>query len=222
MENLTLTKIDREILQSYCALCDGLSVFLGSGYEIVLHSLENLDHAAIRVINGFHTGRSEGAPITDLALKMLEKIRVSDNPAEYLCYFSENRDGKPLKSTTIPIRGERGRVIGLLCMNFYLDTPFIDVLSGFFPRPEAARTGNVQSEAHMNTSEDLVARAVARVRQDVFADPSISAANKNKEIIYRLYEDGIFKLKDAVNLCANQLCISKNTVYMHIRSASKK
>ena len=85
METIILTESDQLILRSYCSFCDSLSHFLGSAYEIVLHSLENYEHSAIRVINGFHTGRSEGAPITDLALKMLKKIRSLDSHQEYLC-----------------------------------------------------------------------------------------------------------------------------------------
>lgn len=217
MNNLELTETDREILQSYCSMCRDLSLFLGSGYEIVLHSLENYDHSAIQVINGFHTGRSIGAPITDLGLKMLKKIQVSDSPKEYLCYFSLNSSGKRLKSTTIPVYGEHKRLIGLLCINFYLDTPFTDVLNSFVP-------GSVQSEAvtqnesHMNSTDELIADSVARVKKAVMEDPNILSINKNKEIVNRLYADGIFNLKNSVIQCANLLGISKNTVYMHIRN----
>ena len=56
------TPEDRLILDSYCQMLDGLAQYLGTGYELVLHSLEDLEHSAIRVMNS-HTGRSEGAPI---------------------------------------------------------------------------------------------------------------------------------------------------------------
>ena len=58
------TPEDRLILDSYCQMLDGLAQYLGTGYELVLHSLEDLEHSAIRVMNS-HTGRSEGAPITE-------------------------------------------------------------------------------------------------------------------------------------------------------------
>lgn len=41
---------------------------------MVLHSLEDTEHSVIKIINGHHTGRTEGMPITDLALQMLEEI----------------------------------------------------------------------------------------------------------------------------------------------------
>ena len=64
--NLKLTSLDKKILHSYCQTLDGLSNYLGNGYEIVLHSLEDYEHSAIKVINGYHTGRTEGAPILSL------------------------------------------------------------------------------------------------------------------------------------------------------------
>ena len=65
--NIVLTETDRAILSSYKRMCDGLSDYLGSGYEFVLHSLEDLDHSVIKIINGHYTSRKEGSPITDLA-----------------------------------------------------------------------------------------------------------------------------------------------------------
>ena len=71
---LKLTATDRKILDSFALMLNGLGAYLGDGYELVLHSLENLDHSVIKIINGHYTGRKEGAPITDLALKMLRQI----------------------------------------------------------------------------------------------------------------------------------------------------
>ena len=71
---IELTPTDRQILNSYALMLDGLGAYLGEGYELVLHSLESLDHSVIKIINGHYTGRKEGSPITDLALKMLGEL----------------------------------------------------------------------------------------------------------------------------------------------------
>ena len=112
---LTLTEIDKTILESYKTLVVGLANYLGDGYELVLHSLEDVDRSVIKIVNSY-TGRKEGAPITNLALSMLEKIE-NEQHGDYISYFSE-KNGMHMKSTTIAIRGERNRVIGLLCINF--------------------------------------------------------------------------------------------------------
>ena len=54
---LKLTITDRKILNSYALLLDGLGAYLGDGYELVLHSLESLDHSVIKIIIGHYTGR---------------------------------------------------------------------------------------------------------------------------------------------------------------------
>ena len=83
--NVALTETDRLVLASYCDMIDGLSQYLGSAYEFVLHSLEDMDRSVIKIINGFHTGRKVGAPITDLALSMLSRIEEdtrNDSPRQ--------------------------------------------------------------------------------------------------------------------------------------------
>ena len=62
------TDEDRTILNSYKAVVDGVSALIGEHCEIVLHSLEDIEHSAICIANGHNTNRQVGSPITDLAL----------------------------------------------------------------------------------------------------------------------------------------------------------
>ena len=223
--NLKLTALDKKILHSYCQTLDGLSRYLGNGYEIVLHSLEDYEHSAIKVINGYHTGRTEGAPITDLALKMLEQIRREEENDHGVIYFSTNVKGEPLKSTTIPVKGEKDRIIGLLCINFYMNTTMADFFQNFAVPVQTDSVGTLSTgqihETFSQNSSDLLDQTIQTVRQEVLMDSSISSSNKNKEIIFRLYQQGIFNLKDAVVTIADALGISKNTVYLHLRNLEK-
>ena len=215
---IKLTKVDREILNSYITMIQGLAFYLGNGYEMVLHSLESFEHSVICIINGEHTGRKVGAPITDLALNMLDEI--SKGQEDYITYFSKNRKGEPLKSTTIAIRGDKGRIVGLFCINFYMNTPIHDILQTMLPVSEPPV--NTPKENFAENSDELIETALEAVKNEIYADQSISASNKNKHIVYQLDERGIFNIKDAVVKVANLLGISKNTVYMHIRNKAKK
>ena len=203
------TPEDRLILDSYCQMLDGLAQYLGTGYELVLHSLEDLEHSAIRVMNS-HTGRSEGAPITELALTMLGRIHAQTQ-GDTVCYSSTNRDGKPLRSCTIAIRGSEQRIIGLLCINFYMDTPLSQLLKRF-PRTESACSGNLCTEF-----TEMVQAAVQRAAAETDAEGLAKGSVRNREIVSKLYASGIFNIKDAVIQVADSLNISKNTVYLHLR-----
>ena len=216
--NIVLTETDRAILSSYKQMCDGLSDYLGSGYEFVLHSLEDLDHSVIKIINGHYTSRKEGSPITDLALNMLDKIQ-EEELVGYFSYSSRNRKGEPLRSTTITVIGENERVIGLLCINFYLNTPLSSVIDSLI-RATPENISHASAENFVNNPSELIADAVEEVRKEVMADPNITTQNRNKEIVLRLAARGIFRLKDSVVLCAELLGVSKNTIYMHLRNNS--
>ena len=210
---LILTKADRLILDSYKTVLDGFSEYFGEGYELVLHSLEDLEHSVIKIINGHYTNREEGAPITYLALTMLERIRKQSSPHS-LVYFNR-KNGSTLKSATIPIIGEGGRIIGLLCINLHLDIPFSTMLSSFFNEPPATPA---ITESFNEDMEGLIASSVREAKTKVMADASVSSSNKNKEIVRILHDKGIFQVKEAVVQVAHALDISKNTVYLHLRN----
>ena len=224
MEHRTiqLTLIDRQIMESYCHLMDGLAEYLGPAYEIVLHTLESYEHSIIYIRNGEHTGRKIGAPITNKALEVLKKFETEHISSA--TYYSVNKQGELLKSTTIAIRGENGRIIGLLCMNFYMNTGFYDIISGFLPEKNAfSMENNTASlsvpEIFANDTDEMLTSIFANVQEEVAADTTILPSNKNKAIIAKLQEKGIFQIKDSVNKVAALLGISKNTVYLHLRNS---
>lgn len=216
---MKFTKEDHAIIDSHAILLDGLSAYFGTGYEFVLHSLEIPEESIVKIINGFHSGRSIGAPLNDAALETVEEIKNSPPGQQYKCYFTHSKTGVLLKSVSLPVFGSKERLIGLICINFYTNTPISNLLELFLPH-------NVEATVHKETFgydvETVITDAVSQSKESVFGNDSIPAVNKNKEILSVLYEQGIFKLKNAVPIVATALGISKNTVYLHLRSLSGK
>ncbi|MDR3115845.1 MAG: PAS domain-containing protein [Treponema sp.] len=212
------SETDRFIINSYKTAIDALAGYLGEAFEIVLHDLSDLDHSIIKIMNGFHSGRKEGAPITDLALVMLEKINKSTHEKadseRFSTYYSKSKYGKPVKSMTMAIFGEKDIAIGLLCINMYLDSPLTSLLQPF--SLDDSRV--YMAESFINDSDELITRVLEKVKHEVSQDTSILVSQKNKEIITLLYYQGIFKLKNSVKIISENLGISRNTVYMHIRT----
>lgn len=208
---------DRLILDAFKTTVEGLAAYFGDAFEFVLHDLGDFDHSLTKIYHGSHSGRKEGAPITDFALSLLEKIKAQDDEGKpYAVYFSKSKYGKPVRSTTIIIYGERKKPIGLLCVNFYLDSPVMSLLQNF----SLAQSNDYDyiTENFSQDSDDLITRALEKTKNEVHADGSIHEHLKNKEIITLLYHQGIFKLKNAVQVVSKELGISKNTVYLHIRA----
>lgn len=215
---ITLTSEEQLILESYKSTIDGLAAYLGSSYEIILHTLESFDHSVIKIVNGFHTGREEGAPITDLALDMYDKLDKDPSVPNYYTYFTKNKLGEPLKSTTIAIRGNNNRIIGLLCINLYLGTPLIHFFNELTPQD----TSIFAQENFTENSPATIYQELAAAKEHVFNDESILPSSRNKEIIRILQKKHVFEIKNSVELVANELELSINTVYFHLRNFAKQ
>ncbi|WP_240027320.1 helix-turn-helix transcriptional regulator [Mannheimia haemolytica] len=190
-------------------MVDGIAALIGEHCEIVLHSLEFLEHSAIYIANGHNTNRKIGSPITDRALKSLHHM-ATDSVSKP--YFTKAKGGVLMKSITIAIRNGKQHVIGLLCININLEVPTSQFLNSFIAPVDTASEVTFASSV-----EDLVSQTIQTTIDDVMADRQISNNNKNRQIVISLFEKGIFDIKDSINQVAEKLDISRHTVYLYIR-----
>ena len=100
----------RAVLQS----AEGLSLMLGSRYEVILHDLSHVE-SSIVAIYGNVTNRNVGGPATNYLLQLLKTY--GDEAPNSLNYRNVMPDGRVLRSSTIFIRDEEGHIIGSLCIN---------------------------------------------------------------------------------------------------------
>lgn len=204
---------DHAILASYFPVADGIAALLGEHCEIVLHSLEFLEHSAIYIVNGHNTNRKIGSPITDRALWSLHHMQTDSVSKPY---FTRAKGGVLMKSITIAIRNGKQHVIGLICINLNLDVPVSQFLNQFIAPPETDAQVNFASSV-----EDLVAQTIESTIEEITTDLSIANNNKNRQIVTTLFEKGIFDIKDAINQVAERLDISRHTVYLYIRQVKQ-
>ena len=155
-----------------------LLLILAQAMKLFCTLLESFDHSVIKIVNGFHTGREEGAPITDLALDMYDKLDKDPSVPNYYTYFTKNKLGEPLKSTTIAIRGNNNRIIGLLCINLYLGTPLIHFFNELTPQD----TSIFAQENFTENSPATIYQELAAAKEHVFNDESILPSSRNKEL----------------------------------------
>lgn len=219
IDEVKLNNRDRLILESYKTVMEGIAEYLGNGYEMVLHSLEDFDHSVIKIINGEHTGRREGAPITDLALNMLREIQEKKG-TNHICYFTNNSKGEPLKSATIIIRGTESKPIGLLCINLYLNTSMADFLDTMVSHELMQE--NFEQERLKENPIEMIRKEVDRALKMVEKDTTVLPSLRKREAIAVLEQEGIFRMKDSVSLVAEEMGISRNTVYLHLRTIRGK
>ena len=96
----------------------GLAGQFGRNCEVVIHDLrgDNHEHTIVAIENGHVTGRSIGDGPSHIVLKSLR-----ENPEmieDRISYLTKTSDGRVLKSTTLFIRDDDGKVIGLMGINY--------------------------------------------------------------------------------------------------------
>ena len=94
-----------------------LAVHYGDTCEIVLHDLTSgdLDHTIIAIENGHISGRRIGDGPSKIALEAFRDAK--ETHVDKLAYLTKTRDGKILKSSTVFLRDEKGKPIGILGIN---------------------------------------------------------------------------------------------------------
>lgn len=92
-----------------------------------------------------------------------------------------------------------------------------NLLSGFIPQ-EKKTSVLFESESFEENVDDMILSSFNAAKEKVMNDSSITPSNKNKAIVWLLADNGIFKIKDSVAKVSDLLGISKNTVYLHLRS----
>ena len=99
-------------------MAKGLAGQFGQNCEVVIHDLrgKDLEHSIIAIENGHVTGRSIGDGPSHIVLESLkgDPKMLQDR----ISYLTRTSDGRVLKSTTLFIRDDEDRVIGLLGINY--------------------------------------------------------------------------------------------------------
>ncbi len=213
---VTFTKADRMIFHAYCCTADAVAKLVGRHCEVVVHSLEDPEHSAVKVVNGSISGRSVGAPLTNLCFDL---IRDSEKTGTDILgpYYSLSTEGKTIRSITTIIRGENGRIIGLLCFNMDLSCPFDGLMQEYMAGvdPQAVAV----SEIYPKTVEDLIHHMLNEAVSAANELKGVSPLEKNLAAIQAMTEKGLFNFKGAVDIVAHELGISRTTVYNYLRDS---
>ena len=225
-----LTAQDCALLDRYKLIVDAIGQVFGNSCECVLHSLADLEHSVIHIHNGMKTGRVLGSPITDKALMLLkncESLHQDITPV----YQTVARNGSPMRSTTIIIRNNDRIPIGFLCINFDWGTSLSDLCHLLLPQDAKGALGHGKgtgglegqsSEMFVQNLDDLLLSVTCRIRDQIYADESITARNKTKEIVKAIDQEGLFEVKNSVSRIAKILNLSRDVVYLHLRSHRAK
>jgi len=213
-----LSETDRLILKSHEDSVDGIAAFFGGYCEVTLHSLENPKKGITKIANSHHTRRSVGEPLSDHGIQAVMDFQDTGRQ-DFSCYTTTSANGEPMRTIQTVITNE-GRAIGLLGISFNMSIPLTEFISTFslFRQPFA----DTKEMLVADSVEGLIHNAVGDIVLDISTNINIPNHEKNKYIVYGLYEKGIFEIKGSVVLVAKELKLSKYTIYSYIRELKEK
>ncbi|WP_051571090.1 helix-turn-helix transcriptional regulator [Cryptosporangium arvum] len=198
------------VVEAYRPLVEPLAAALAPGAEVVLHDLSKLPNSVVAIAGGL-SGRTPGAPATDLGLRLLMQ---DDPPDRVIGYRTELPGGIVCRSSTIFLSGDHDRPVAALCLNRDITrlSQARDLLAELVDTPEVS--GHDRSETFYdsveNLTEDLLRRAIGA--QDV---SEMSKADKTR-VVKDLERRGFFLIKESVELAARTLGVSRYTIYNYL------
>jgi predicted transcriptional regulator YheO len=203
------------ILQSMIPLVEGIAKTFGDNCEVVLHDFSNYSSTIVSICNEHVTGRGRGAPITNLGLKILKEAQEGRDLI--LNYKNKITNGKLIKSSSILIRDEQNKVIGCLCINY--DMTQLSLVESFlqgFTQISEVETVTREEETFPISVTELMDQMIEEGIKDI--GKSIPLMSKEEKIRFVTILDhmGLFLIKGAVQEIAEQLDVSKYTIYNYI------
>lgn len=190
-------------------IASGIHALLGHQCEVVIHDFSDLEHSIVH-IEGNLTGRSPGGAATDL---ILSHVRQGITDDDLYNYQTQLGSGRVLKSCTIFIHDERSETCGAFCINFDV-TPF-----AAFHRMLGEFISTNNHEISENLSDDLQSTIHAVLLETVAemgGDLPILGRDEKVRLIARLDEKGIFQVKKSVMIIADELGLSRSTIYNYL------
>lgn len=223
----------RPLLEQYLRLTEFLGRVLGPDYEVALHDLTRPERSLIAIANGHVSGRSVGAPLTDLGQKMLQERSYADGDY-WVNYLGLDEHGKTLRSSTFIITNG-GEPLGMLCINFddskyqavsesilKLCHPDAFVETNFQldeARVRELNSGSGEAEAFTSSLRSNAISTLERALKDL--DGRAMTVQERLQLIRTLDAEGAFLLKGSLLKIAERLGVSQATLYRDLKRTRK-
>lgn len=107
-------------LENLRTIAKGIAAQFGPGCEVVIHEIsqQSAERSLVAIENGHVTGRTVGDGPSQAVLEELSRQVDGAKAENRFGYLTKTPNGKMLKSSTMYLRDETGRVCALLGINF--------------------------------------------------------------------------------------------------------
>ena len=205
--------------EAIAQIIPSLKAMLGPRHEVILHDLSHVE-SSIVMLDGDVTHRKIGGPATDYLLKLLRE--GGDGAENSVNYKTVLPNGRLLRSSTIFIRDEEGRIIGSLCFN--------QDLTDYIVARNLIEENTLFGQTEVEPPKETFAQDIGEVMESVvdteitlFQKPVVYMQKEDKLcIVAKLEQKGVFAIKNAVEYVAECLGVSNFTVYNYLKEVRSK
>ena len=202
-------------------LAHGLTAQFGSSCEVVIHDLtkKNLDKSIVYIENGHVSNRHAGDGPSGIVLETLrsDPAKVKDR----LAYLTRTEDGRILKSSTLYIRDDNGKIAYIFSINYDITALLAveNAVQGLVQtEPEGSGEGTSadapQTITHNVTEllDLLIEQAIAKVGKPV----ALMNKDDKTAVVQYLNNAGAFLITKSGDKVSSLLGISKFTLYSYM------
>ncbi len=202
-------------LESVGRVIRALASHFGPNTEIVLHDLttEDLNHSIIAIENGHVSGRKIGDGPSHIVLEALS----SEDPAgleDRISYLTRTENGKTLKSTTIFLHDQNGRMTAVLGIN--TDITLTLAMENALHAMHTTGSGDAEPEPITSNVADLLDTLIARSMDLIGKPASLMSRDEKIRALTYLDENGAFLVTKSGPKVCNAFGISKYTLYSYL------
>jgi predicted transcriptional regulator YheO len=208
MKQETMISLSKEI-QAYQPMIEAIIKLFHPFVEIAVHDLKS-ERLVLLYHNLSKRKVGDKTPLVEL------NIQTRQFPDFFDPYYKVNWDGRPLKCTSVTIRDEHGKAIGLICINFdvSLFQHFQMQLGKWLAVAEGAENPiEMFSENWQKQLTELIENYLD-TNQLVL---DLLNRKQKKELVQYLYRKGGFHFKKAAPFVAQLLKISRASIYNYIQ-----
>ena len=198
-------------------LAKGVARQFGQNCEVVVHDLcaTEEDHSIVAIENGHVTGRRLGDGPSHVVWEALKSdpSKLEDR----LCYLTKTEDGKILKSSTIFLRDEDGKVSGIFAINY--DITLMKAMEDQLRVFTSADAQEQEPETITHNVNDLLEELIKQSAQLVGKPVALMNKEDKVKAIGFLNDSGAFLITKSGQRVCNFFGISKYTLYSYIDEA---
>ncbi|MFD0960954.1 helix-turn-helix transcriptional regulator [Paenibacillus chungangensis] len=195
-------------------LAKGIAAQFGDNCEVVVHDWSRpYDSTIVAIENGHVTGRKVGDPGTNLGLEIMRGTSDGDNRHNYI---TQTADGRILRSTSIYMKNEAGKIIGALCINY--DITDLMVAEKTIQSLTASGLAPVR-ESFVSNVNELLDTLIQEAQDVVGKPPALMDKGDKIRFIHLLDRKGAFLIKKSGERICSYLSISKYTLYNYLEES---